>query len=1514
MKKWLCALVILTGGLWASVGAQNSSRVLLEETHQVKNDPELVRQFMEKSKNFQRRTTSSGNDFQQVRSWVRKKDFIAAAPSLSNLKLNGAVVYDENRDVNTFGIYSFSAQAPVIRKEVTLIPRLSAGGGAIYSDGKLYVYDYSVDYGFVSSSRYTVYDAVTGEELTYKNMGYDLGPVYRNAAVSCAKDPVSGTVYCCSYGYNDQTRELCYILSTWNLEGMAKDSIALLSKPMQVMACASDGKLYGISASTATEGNNGGVLYEIDKTTGALREIGDTQVSPKYTQSAVINPADDTFYWFANEEDEAANLYTVDLTTGTATLIGALPYGDQVVGAYIPDPEAADGAPSTPGNLSVSFEHGALSGTVSFDIPGETYSGAPLTGPISYKISGNGSVLATGEAEAGTRVDCPVTVPASALYKLEVVLTNSVGDSPVSDVTLYIGKDAPLAVNNLTVVRTGDVNTVTWNTPVGTKNGGYMDKADLRYKIVRMPDNVQVAENHADTIFSETFTTEELALYSYVVTPYNDGIEGESATSNSVSVGEALTPPYEQDFTDKNALGLFTVVDVNGDGKTWSYSSGTVRYSYHMKNQADDWLITPPLKLQQGYEYEFSFDTYVLSSRSEEKMEVKMGTAATVEAMNMVVMEERTYTNTRTSPKTETFSIKPEADGVYYIGFHAVSDANKGNLTLDNIRLGAPVSANVPGAVENLTLTPGAQGALSVTIDFTAPTRNLEGGELTELTAIDVRRGETLVKTFENPETGAALQLVDNDVAEGENVYQVVARNSFGEGAALLDTVWVGIDEPLAPQSVTFVDHGDGTGLLSWSEVSETGKNGGYVNPREVVYTLYDADRKVEVEGVEGLQYELDALNNSMPQVLTYFSVVAQNGKGVSEATQSNSRLVGPSYPLPYTESFAGAEVTHGPWTTELLSGKSYDSSWDPRPDQSQDNDGGSADFQAYAVGASTRIYSPKIDISTVDNPRLNAWILIPTGGVRVRFQVSVDYADWTDVETFETADEWTRINVDLAPYKSKNLRLALVGECVEDFNFAYVDNIEIRNYLTDNLQAVAITGPAKADFKKEAQYAVTVLNEGVNEASRFTVDLVDSEDRVLASKSVESLASQGTVNVEIPYTPSIEMAGTDLVVYGVVKYDLDQNLDDNRTATAVTTRVNGSSYPVATGLTGRCEGSAVRLSWTAPSLDQPVAETVTDGFEDYDPFTVNGFGAWTVADVDGGNTYVFGESQAWPNAGAPQAFMIFDVTAEPVAGLGVDERFMMDATHGSKLAVCWSSDPKTTQLGHNDDWLISPRLAAEGQTVSFQAKAYDAQYAESMEVYYSTTGNAVEDFTNNLDKVASVPADEWTTYTYELPAEATYFAIRCVSENAFLLGIDNVTYKPQPVLPEGLTVESYNVYRNGELLGNTASTEYSDETPGDEDNVYAVSVVYNLGESILSAPCTVGTSGIESDQLQGCKVYVENGAVVICGAAGNRASISDLSGVLLYSEVCSDVTTVPLNRGIYIVRLLNKSIKVIVD
>ena len=131
----------------------------------------------------------------------------------------------------------------------------------------------------------------------------------------------------------------------------------------------------------------------------------------------------------------------------------------------------------------------------------------------TYKVLGNGDVLATSVAAAGTKVSCPVTVPSSAIYKLEVVLSNSVGDSPKSDMTVYIGTDSPLAVNNLKVVRTGDVNTVSWNSPTGTKNGGYMNVDDLRYKIVRMPIMFK-SPQIMPTVFSPTHSRPKSWLFT----------------------------------------------------------------------------------------------------------------------------------------------------------------------------------------------------------------------------------------------------------------------------------------------------------------------------------------------------------------------------------------------------------------------------------------------------------------------------------------------------------------------------------------------------------------------------------------------------------------------------------------------------------------------------------------------------------------------------------------------------------------------------------------------------------------------------------------------------------------------------------------------------------------------------------------------------------------------------------------------------------------------------------------
>ena len=144
------------------------------------------------------------------------------APSLKNLKINGVLTYDNDRDVNIFGVYSYNAMAPVAREKVTGIRAIAASGGIAYDNGKLYAYDYSISYGYVMSSNYYVYDATTGEQLSTKSMGYDVATVYAMAATANTKDLTTGTHYACSYVYDDASQAVSYVLSKWNLEDGTK--------------------------------------------------------------------------------------------------------------------------------------------------------------------------------------------------------------------------------------------------------------------------------------------------------------------------------------------------------------------------------------------------------------------------------------------------------------------------------------------------------------------------------------------------------------------------------------------------------------------------------------------------------------------------------------------------------------------------------------------------------------------------------------------------------------------------------------------------------------------------------------------------------------------------------------------------------------------------------------------------------------------------------------------------------------------------------------------------------------------------------------------------------------------------------------------------------------------------------------------------------------------------------------------------------------------------------------------
>ena len=54
--------------------------------------------------------------------------------------MNGLMTYDNHKDGNIFGLYSYSVNNPSERKLLTLMPFVAPNGGAVYRNGKFYMF------------------------------------------------------------------------------------------------------------------------------------------------------------------------------------------------------------------------------------------------------------------------------------------------------------------------------------------------------------------------------------------------------------------------------------------------------------------------------------------------------------------------------------------------------------------------------------------------------------------------------------------------------------------------------------------------------------------------------------------------------------------------------------------------------------------------------------------------------------------------------------------------------------------------------------------------------------------------------------------------------------------------------------------------------------------------------------------------------------------------------------------------------------------------------------------------------------------------------------------------------------------------------------------------------------------------------------------------------------------------------------------------------------------------------
>ena len=203
-----------------------------------------------------------------------------------------------------------------------------------------------------------------------------------------------------------------------------------------------------------------------------------------------------------------------------------------------------------------------------------------------------------------------------------------------------------------------------------------------------------------ETTETLTNTTQYLVLSASKNTVYLTQAISDITITKS-KTGSAYEVPYTENFGSSASINDYTIIDGNNDGTTWRYNgmSGNVGYDWSMTNAADEWLITPAIVLEAGKTYIFTLKARSFTASMPERLEVKMGTAATAEAMTVNVIAP---TEVATGDLTEfSGSVKATADGNFYFGVHAISDADNMMLVVDDISIvwdeDTPIDPDVTG-------------------------------------------------------------------------------------------------------------------------------------------------------------------------------------------------------------------------------------------------------------------------------------------------------------------------------------------------------------------------------------------------------------------------------------------------------------------------------------------------------------------------------------------------------------------------------------------------------------------------------------------------------------------------------------------------------------------------------------------------------------------------------------------------------------------------------------------------
>lgn len=1472
-------------------------------------------------------------------------NFGEEVPRFGGFMLSSSAWYEDTPD---FGIYSIPCDVPAVITPVAIMPETiyANGGGTVTSDGKYLFTFWVVSNNTITAIYNLCYDINTQELSVLKSGNADPSSI----ATDMTYDNYTGKIYGSFFGV-EENNTLGIYFAEMDPATMVSTPICPLEKPYRGISATLDGTLYAI--------DEDGAFGTVDKKTGEFTLIKNTGLATTYVTSAAIDPNTGVFY-YAYTTQTSSSLLAIDCATGASSQVYAMPNGEQFSGLYFPPMAAVAKAPGAPTIEGIDFKGTNLRGTVTFEAPAALADGsAPKTGEtLRYEIYANDDLFQSGkDLEYGRSYSITGTVKESGEYQFRVILYNEAGASPAGRGYCYIGNDAPAAVQNVNLEYDNGAMHLTWNPEVGGAHGGYIGNVTFN---VYNSDLKLIGEAITKGSFDITIDKMPAVVteYSYYVEAVADGLKGAKVQSNVVTLGN--TPlPYAVDLTKSGAINSWTIINANNDvdaqrrPQTWDHLNGNnvVRlWSNRVDPQpSDDWLMTPTFGVEAGKVYVIRFGMATGNADNTQSFEMCYARSAEIEPMkaNAPIIPTTLVTSTQFIPYNVNF-VAPYTGDICF-GFHGNSPAGTSYLDFTGFSITEGMSTTAPAKATDLNVVVPYDGGLTSSLSWKAPTLDVMGNALTKITRVEVRVDDELVFTGNEVEPGQKSSISYEVSGNGVHKYDITCYNAGGAGLTASVNAYVGVAVPEPVRSAKIVETTPGTVKISWDPVT-VDTYGNVINPDFVRYRVVDPNTGKEVlTDLKECECEIQVVKPGQMQAFAVYYVGAYSSAGGNYIIPTAMIPVGDPDTCPYNENCENGRLSHP------MGADSYgDGVWTISTDEYFDNlksrtgDNGymmmtGYYYQQYMWRDYGSIYTAKVTIDG-DYPELSYYFaglgLLAYGEYGGYNTVTVSVYDYAEDRTITlgshicegTIGNWYRRTYDMSQFKGKTVQIIFDGMIVGGLStsdiqnlmysstplpyvpYVIIDDIRIDSPVEADLAADGITAPAVVNPDQTFDLKLKVRNYGAKKAKDYTVDLYADGELLKSIKNLPAIEPNSAHTVVYTHEAYSPFETGEYTFSYVVNFDNDEYLANNE-GNSVTVKVQNTELP-AVAVTGeKVENDAV-INWDMPTIDITDVLDKNENFENstYPAFSINSFGPWTLRNFNGSATWGINGLE-FPNMGKAFGWILFDpekigLTEPTSQGLWgySSPRFLAAFSH--------------TQ-GQNEAWAISPDLGGGGgeQTVNFMAKAVTDNYGEEvLAVYYSTTGNEMDDFqllynyvSGQLIPMAWDISDNWSRCSFVLPAGARYFAIRSLS-STFVLMIDDISYSYHSPFTE-LELVGYNVYRNGELLNEAPLADnqlsYTDTPAEDGKYKYNVSVVYNSGISAPSNDVVIEfkNTGAADALAAASKIAVEGTAIVVSGA--EFTSIASVDGKTIYSA--EGDARVNVSAGVYVVKTNDRVAKVIV-